>query len=46
MTFTTSAANQLIYSAAGAMEAAAAGYILLSIVTVSFCPVCLAGNGN
>lgn len=35
LTFTTSAANQLIYSVAGASEAAAAGFILLSIVYVS-----------
>lgn len=34
MVFTTSAVNSLVYSASGAKEAAAAGFILLSIVAV------------
>lgn len=35
MVMTTSSVNFLVYQPAGAMEAAAAGHILLSIVAVS-----------
>lgn len=38
LVLTTSSVNFLVYSPNGAKEAAAAGFILLSMVTVCVCP--------
>jgi SHO1 osmosensor len=38
LVFTTSSVNSLVYSPVAPFEAAAAGYILLSMIAVSFPP--------